>query len=107
MCGATAITGQRTCLCLSESGAMVQAVMSTCGDGIQTAQQDPSQSPFLDANDALVFILHDSPNDVAGTILDVSLSPSFAFNSATIALNVRMQGIYIKRQVRNCIIQSS
>ena len=69
-----------TCDCESAVGSMEAGPLELCGDGPLSAVYDATGETF-DANDALIFVLHDNPGITIGNVLAESNSPSFSFDA--------------------------
>jgi len=76
-CGPTEITGSIICQCNTDAGNMSAVPVSFCQNA--TATVAPSTGTNLDPEDVLVYVLHTNSNDVLGTILATSGTPSFNF----------------------------
>jgi len=73
-CQSTQITGRYNCACSTYSGSVDTNPITICG--AETAEIIYNEDANLDANDVLVFVLHDSPSGL-GNILAISEIPSF------------------------------
>ncbi|MFN4254610.1 MAG: hypothetical protein ACK4Q5_06360 [Saprospiraceae bacterium] len=78
-CGAVPFSGQPNCACTTNAGTMSQTPLTICQTETATATHNGNQT--LDANDALLFILHTLPGNAAGTILAWNNTPTFGFQS--------------------------
>ncbi|MEZ4959780.1 MAG: gliding motility-associated C-terminal domain-containing protein [Saprospiraceae bacterium] len=81
-CPPDVVQDSAICNCLSAAGNMVPDTLSVCGNAMAVATYDTT-GQFLDADDALCYILHagNSNNPIATN----SNAPSFAFNAATMS----------------------
>ncbi len=86
-CGPAITTGVRVCDCLTESGAMNLTALDFCVD--ETAVATPATGVVLDANDALVYILHTNSGNQAGNIIATNSAPSFNFDPLTMSIGVQ------------------
>ena len=88
-CGVTTVSGQNTCVCISDAGGMNRALnLRGCGVETLSSQVDLQNQPTLDGNDAYEFILHDQGGNTLGTVLNRSNQPSFTFDPNTMTYGV-------------------
>ncbi len=78
-CASIALQGNKNCACANSAGTMnfINAPYRVCVSDTVTLVYNNDQ--LLEANDKLVFILHDQPGLQAGNILLTSSSPVFYF----------------------------
>ncbi|MBL7803579.1 MAG: gliding motility-associated C-terminal domain-containing protein [Saprospiraceae bacterium] len=76
-CGQATYTGTANCSCQTNAGTMDGALVEACAGSVLNALHNGDQ--FLQANDALEFVLHTSPGFPLGTILATNTTPNFAF----------------------------
>jgi large repetitive protein len=74
-CDTIYVTGTANCACTTESGSMNQNLLTVCGNGQATATH--LGNDVLDANDALIFYLHERPSYPFGTIYAQNNAPVF------------------------------
>lgn len=81
------IDGRYDCgpFCSSEAGTMSQLELRICSD--EVAKTDFNQNAILDPDDGLEFILHTSPIDELGQIIDRRTSSSFVFMASSMDYN--------------------
>ncbi len=77
-CQSTKITGQYICPCSTSAGTIDGAAIAVCGD--ETAKVLHLNDAQLDANDQLIFALHDGANGL-GNILLTSEAGDFAYSN--------------------------
>ncbi|TNE51116.1 MAG: hypothetical protein EP344_16630, partial [Bacteroidetes bacterium] len=75
-CSSNAIAGSHVCACLTNAGSMDTVPLILCADAPAVAVWN--NDAFLDQDDKLVFILHDSPGNTTGNVLAVNDQPVFA-----------------------------
>ncbi len=74
-CDTLTISGTANCNCTTHAGGMVTDTLKICGVGQATAQH--LGNAVLDANDALMYVLHSQPGYPFGAIYSQSQSPTF------------------------------
>lgn len=75
------------CNCTTNAGTLPQAgPFNICTNSTLTFP--PATGTVLDANDLLRYILFSNPADTAGSIVAISSTPTFTFNSATMQTGV-------------------
>ena len=73
--------------CTTDAGTLPQSgPFDICTNGTLTFS--PATGTVLDANDLLRYILFSNPADTAGSIVAISSTPTFTFNSATMQTGV-------------------
>ncbi len=77
-CGPVLVTGYKNCDCQTFAGTMQLTPLDICINSTKAAIHNGDQ--ILDANDGLVFILHDSPGTNAGNIIATNNQPVFGFD---------------------------
>lgn len=78
-CGPVILTGYKNCDCQTFAGTMQLSTLDICVNGTKTAVHNGDQ--FLDSNDGLVFILHDSPGANPGNIIAINNNPVFYYDA--------------------------
>ncbi|MBK6930784.1 MAG: hypothetical protein IPH12_07850 [Saprospirales bacterium] len=68
-------TGTHNCLCASNAGSMLQTTATFCAG--QPAIAVWNNDPVLDADDTLLFVLHNLPGNTLGTIFGTADKPAF------------------------------
>ena len=63
------------CSCITESGGMNASLVNECQDGTVTVVHDAAI--VFDANDSLRFMAHTRTDDTLGTVIAVSITPTF------------------------------
>jgi gliding motility-associated-like protein len=81
-CGPIEVNGVHACECDTEVGAMGNSTEFVCESG--TATLDYDNGEFLDANDVLWFVLHNSSGPSLGADQIWSTTPEFTFGSPLI-----------------------
>lgn len=76
-CGPVLIVGSHTCDCTTEAGTMQATALEFCSS--ETAVANHNANENLDANDALIFVLHDGSATTLGVVLDENSTPNFDF----------------------------
>ena len=80
-CGMDSVSGVPTCACVTNAGSFGQAPLLLC---IGAAATTPATTGFvLDGNDTLLYYLATAPNPPTWTVLDISSTPTFVYNSST------------------------
>lgn len=72
-------SGSFTCDCFTSAGSLVPDDIEVCGN--TNAQVLPNNDEALDANDILVFVLHNGSTNSIGTIFTSSATPSLGFQT--------------------------
>jgi gliding motility-associated-like protein len=72
-------SGSYTCDCFTSSGSLVPNNIEVCGT--ENAQVFPNNDEALDANDVLIFVLHNGSANSLGTVLAMSATPSLSFQT--------------------------
>ncbi len=83
-CGPVLIQGLKDCSCISYSGTIQGGQLDVCVPGDAIATNDLNE--VLDANDNLIFVLHDLPGQTLGTIVASNNIPSFVYDPLTMQL---------------------
>ena len=78
MCDTINLVGVVDTCCETRAGEMGIAILDACDGDCVTASYD-NTNEFLDGDDVLQFILHDSPNSTIGNILATSATPDFCY----------------------------
>ncbi len=78
-CQTAQLIGQHSCGCLTNAGTIDREPIVICGS--ETAEILHLNDAQLDANDQLIFALHDGANGL-GNILATSTEPTFAYNDS-------------------------
>lgn len=85
-CFTTAVSGSKSCNCLTDAGEMNLDVLSVCGSNSATAIYVGNGN--LDADDVLEYILHTGSTNSLGTIIDRSDNPNFVFDGGAMTYQV-------------------
>jgi gliding motility-associated-like protein len=72
-------SGSFTCDCFTSAGSLMPDNIEICGNA--SAQVFPNNDEALDANDVLVFVLHNGSANTLGTVLSSSATPSLSFQA--------------------------
>jgi gliding motility-associated-like protein len=72
-------SGSFTCDCFTNAGSLVPNAIEICGN--TNAQVLPNNDEALDANDVLVFVLHNGSANALGNVLASSTTPSLGFQA--------------------------
>jgi len=72
--------------CETDAGTMLEQTLHACINEPATLTHNGDE--MLDGNDLLQFILFSDPNDTLGSIIAISNTPTFTFNSATMQIGV-------------------
>lgn len=78
-CGPVVIEGDHECICETWAGTMQLNAISACGSEVANAFHNGDE--VLDGNDALAFVLHDSPGEEIGNVFGQSTEPSFSYQA--------------------------
>ncbi len=78
-CESPNITGIKNCNCLTNAGTMVTAPLAFCADQPATVTWNDDAS--TDADDIVLFILHNQSGSSVGTVYATSDQPSFTFET--------------------------
>ena len=87
-CGTDVISGQFSCICVTESGDMILMLIENCEDIATTANRDPFSFSNLDFNDVLGYVLHDEQSALLGNTISVQDNSTFSFNSSSMNYGV-------------------
>jgi subtilisin-like proprotein convertase family protein len=71
------VQGSPDCPCVSDAGQMSNTVLSLCEDEI--AMGEEVVNSFLDGNDIGIYVLHNGPGAILGTIFATSTTPEFSY----------------------------
>ncbi|MCF8246789.1 MAG: gliding motility-associated C-terminal domain-containing protein [Saprospiraceae bacterium] len=76
-CDPVTISGSHACVCTTDAGTMASPTLRACVGSTVTATHDDNET--LDANDALIFVLHSSNGNSLGTIFQSNSTGQFGF----------------------------
>ncbi len=79
-CDVDTISGTQSCLCTTMAGTMKQAALKVCGD-TAIARAMHNNDEVLDANDTLIYYLHNGSGGALGTVYGSANTPSFSYNN--------------------------
>ncbi len=79
-CGPVEVSGNHTCDCITSAGTIQNTVLEVCSSEMAVATHLGNH--LLDANDALIYILHDAAGNDVGEIFAESQSPQFQYGPA-------------------------
>ena len=80
-CGPIDISGNYVCDCTSNAGEMELPLIQACESEIASAQHIASEVN-LDGNDVLGYILYDQNNPLPGSVMLMSSTPDFSYDSS-------------------------
>ena len=78
-CEGTTISGTDDCSCVTDAGTVGTTLIEVCEDQLATATANADET--LEADDVLVFALHDNSGTTVGNVFATSATPEFGFQA--------------------------
>ncbi len=82
-CSTAPITGSFSCNCATSAGTMQTDTLSAC-EGATISVGANAVPPVLDANDATIYVIHDSPGPTLGQIFAQNTTGTFGFQNGMV-----------------------